>query len=320
MSAEGSETTTDIVELAKAYTEALDSEFNETRKEELSERIQQGEERRERLIEEHGKDHHLVTKVESTIDELKSELEEIKSTEENAEERREELLEAVAEGFELQGPWLEDDVICAATHALYGERDEEYVVLKREIRSEADVADIDDFDIIDMEDIVTLLARDALGETAVVKEAWEKFKGSANYPTFTVVSEHGPVGPSEVSDHLDKDYDTVNNWLKSPINFYDRFIPYYRPEEGTYWLSTTGRYYAARFEDSMELESSDTETEQEFDEEESERSSQTDVTKDFKAGQTESSAGEGEGQSIEDIEDTEEKADEFFSAMGDGSE
>ena len=79
---------------------------------------------------------------------------------------------------------------------------------------------------------MTLLAKDALDQTDKVIEQYKRLEGSKSFAVFEVFCEHGSMSSQETADELNKAKSDVNNWLKAPINFWDRLIPFYRPEKG----------------------------------------------------------------------------------------
>jgi hypothetical protein len=314
-----------ISQMAEEYRASLDDEVDESRKEELQEEIEQGEKKYERLVEEHGKDHRLAKKAQEVLETRRSELTELEEREEQFGAAREEFLQEVANEFELTERWLQTDVIESVTHALVGQQELSYKLFGEEIQSVEDLEGLDEFDRIERAEVVILLAKDSLGESEKVGEQWERLETSKSYQAFEVLAENGSLTSEEVAEILDEDKGTVNNWLKNPINLWDRLIPFYRPKQGEYGLSTTGRYF---YEHYYEGQGETAETEQEEDEQdEADEGSSEPKDEQTTLGATATPStysattendGEDSGEmDISEIEDTEDKADAMFSKVSD---
>jgi len=327
----------EIVEVAEQYIASIEKEVDEEQKKELKEEIKDGGERYERLSQEHGEGHKLVERAKKILDSRRTKLEELEQLEKRVGTAREEFLTVIADDFELSDQWLEGNVLEAVTHALYGRRDSSYKLFAEKITSLDDLTDYDELERIEMASIVALLAKDAIGETEKVEEQYQRLVDSKSFAAFEVLCEHRNQTSQEAAEKLDDDSSTVNNWLKSPINFWDRMIPFYRPKKGEYDLSTTGLYFREHYYEG-EIESGE-DTDGDKLKEKSEKdgeASETQVTLgDTSApsnesegaadddGETEGSASddcESEEANISEIEDTQEKADAMFSKVSDEPE
>lgn len=310
---------TDIHQMAQDYLATLDKEIDEERKEELEQSIEDGEERHERLVQEHGESHNLAKKAEEVIAHRQDELKELEEVETQYDTAREEFLQKIADEFELNEQWLQDEVAEAVTHALYGQHDSSYMLFGEEIQSLEDLEGLDKFEEIDRAEVVLFLAKDALGQTDHVNEQYQRLEGSKAFRPFQLLGEHGSLSSEEVAEKVDEKKGTANNWLKNPINHWDRLIPFYRPEKGHYALSTTGRYLYARYYDS-DLESPESGSEEE---ETSTEPEETQTTLEDTSSATNTLGEKDDTMSgtnstdVSDIEDTDEKAEALFSKVSD---
>jgi hypothetical protein len=317
----------DVREAAQDYLASLNNDVDESRKNELRDDIEDGEERYERLAQEHGEEHKLVKKAKSVLESRREELRELEEVEEQLGTAREDLLQKVADEFELSERWLQSEAIEAVTHALYGRRDQSYKLFGEEIQNEDVLSDFDDFEQIELAAVVALLAKDALGQTEKVREQYQRLEDSKSFAVFKVLCGNGSMTSQEVAEQLDEDKGTANNWLKSPLNFWDRLIPFYRPKKGAYGLSTTGQYfYKHYFDGEIETTEVDTQDEDEVEDETEDDSGETQATLGATAEAPSESEDEknraenSEESDISEIEDTEEKADAMFSKISDQSE
>jgi hypothetical protein len=313
-----------ISKLAEEYRASLDNEVDQSRKEELQEEIEQGEEKYKRLVEEHGEDHRLAKKAEEVLETRRNDLTELEEREEQLGAAREEFLQEVANEFELTERWLQTDIIESVTHALVGQQERSYKLFGEEIQSVDDLEGLDEFDRIERAEVVILLAKDSLGESEKVREQWERLETSKSYKAFEVLAENGSLTSEEVAEILNEDKGTVNNWLKNPINLWDRMIPFYRPKKGEYDLSTTGRYfYEHYYEGEGEIAETEQEDEQGEADEDSSEPADEQATLGVTATQsTDSTTSENDGEDsgetdISEIENTEDKADAMFSKVSD---
>jgi len=318
----------DISQMAEEYLGSIDDEVDESHKEELREKIEQGKEKYERLVEEHGKDHRLAKKAEEVLETRRSELNELEEREEQLGTAREEFLQEVANKFDLNERWLQADIIDTVTHALVGKKESSYKLFGEDIQNIEDLEELDKWDQIERAEVVILLAKDSLGESEKVSEQWERLESSKSYNAFEVLAEHGSQTPKEVAEKLDESKGVVNSWMKDRINKWDRLIPFYRPRQGEYGLSTTGRYFHEHYyEGGGEI----VETEQKGGEEDAADEDGSEPTEEqatlgTTANQSTESATTGSDEEelkekdIAEIEDTEEKADAMFSKISDRSE
>jgi len=308
----------DVRKAVEEYLSSLNNDVDESRKNELREDIEDGEERYERLVQEHGEEHKLVKKAKSVLESRREELRELEGIEEQLENIREDLLQKVADEFELSDQWLQSGAIEAVTHALYGRRDQSYKLFGVEIQSEDDLSDFDDFEQIELAAVVALLGKDALGQTEKVREQYQRLEDSKSFAVFKVLCGNGSMTSQEVAEHLDEDTGTANNWLKSPLNFWDRLIPFYRPKKGEYDLSTTGQYFYKHYFDG-EIETTEADTQDEMEDMSDDESGETQSTLGATSESEDETSGteNSEESDISEIEDTEEKADAMFSKVSD---
>lgn len=318
---ESESTTTDINQMAQDYLASVDKEIDEERKAELEKSIKEGQERHERLVQEHGESHNLAQKAEEIIEGRQDELQQLEEVEAQYDTAREEFLQKVADDLELNEQWAQNEVTEAVTHALYGQRDSSYMLFGEEIQSLEDLEELDVFEKIDGAEVVLFLAKDALGQTDHVKEQYQRLESSKSFSAFQLLGEHGSLSPEEVAEKVGEKKGTVNNWLKNPINKWDRLIPFYRPAIGQYGLSTTGRYFYEQYYDS-DLESPESGSE-EKEEEASTKSEETQATLEDSSstkdtsGKEDDTLGETDSTDVSAIEDTDEKAEALFSKVSD---
>ena len=337
----------EIIEAAEQYIASIEKEVDEEQKKELREEIKDGKERCERLSQEHGEGHKLVEKAKKILNSRRTELEELEQLEKQVGTARDEFLAVIADDFELSEQWLKGNVLEAVTHALYGQRDSSYKLFAERITSLDDLTDYDELERIEMASVIALLAKDATGETEKVEEQYQRLIDSKSFAAFEVLCEHRNQTSQEAAEKLGEDSGTVNNWLKSPINFWDRMIPFYRPKKGEYDLSTTGLYFREHYYEG-EIESGEDTDEDELKEksEEGGEAGETQVTlgdTSVPSNESEGAAGddgetegstndnsETEGSASDDcgseevniseIEDTQKKADAMFSKVSDEPE
>jgi hypothetical protein len=309
-------------QLADQYFGSVETEFDESRKAELEESIEDGEERYERLAEDHGEDHKLVKKAKEVVKTRRGKLEDLKQAEERIGTARNEFLSQVADNFEFTEEWFEEPVVEAVSHALYGERDSSYQVFAEEFRATEDLSSFDELERLELAAVITILAKDALGQTDTVAEQYERLANSKTFAAFEVLCGQDGLTSQEVANKVDGDSSKVNNWLKNPINFWDRLIPFYRPEKGRYALSTTGKYFREHYYDDeidAEYEVADVDADGEASNDTSDDSTDTQVTlSDTTSVSADEPTIEDEPATDEtDPETTEEKADRMFANIGD---
>lgn len=318
--------TNGIEQIAEEYLGSMAKEVDHAQKDELRQQIEDYQERYKKLVQEHGEDHNLAIKAEGILGNKEDELAELEEGEDEIEIIREKLLQKIGDEFELNERWLQTEVTKAVNHALYGKRDSSFMLFGEEIQSLEDLEGVDEFGRIERAEVVIHLAKDRLGQSQSVKEQYQRLNDSNSFAAFEILAQEGSLGSAEVAELLDKKKGTVNNWLKSPINFWDRMIPFYRPKKGEYDLSTTGRYFLQHFyngegelgeeaEESNEVDAPDDSADGE--------TGQTQATlggspvSSDQSGDGDSNSESGEGPSnLSKIEDTEKKAEEMFSRVG----
>lgn len=116
-----------------------------------------------------------------------------------------------------------------------------------ELAGPEDIEDLDELSRYDIIDVIRKLALDKLGETDDLEEVWLSIEGTTKEGAFRVVAESGSANPSDIVSSLDEDIErsAANNRLKNAIYQLD-VNPYHR-EDGTYYLSTAGRYIAVEY-------------------------------------------------------------------------
>ena len=184
------------------------------------------------------------------------------------------------------------------------------------------MSDFDELERLELAAVVTLLAKDALDQTDKVIEQYKRLEGSKSFAVFEVFCEHGSMSSQETADELNQAKSDVNNWLKAPINFWDRLIPFYRPEKGRYSLSTTGMYLRERYYEAQETtleKETDAETDSKASGEDDSESSDTQSTLADIGSESTEPIGTTEGQNTEAprADTAQEKADRMFSNIGD---
>lgn len=317
--------TAEVAQKADVYFESLEEEVDQSKKNELRREIEDYKERYEELIEEHGENHKLTKKAGDVVETKREELQELEEFEECRQSVREDFLSFTAEEFDLTHEWLEQEVVEAVNHALYGRRDSSFSLLGEEIVAE-DLDELSEFEKIDRAEVIIYLCKDFLGDSESVADQYQKFIDSTSFEPFGVLAEHGAISPSDVAEILDEDKGDVNNWLKSPINFWDKLIPYYRPKKGVYDLSTTGRYFLEHYYEEQIDVPVESEAEEDEEAEEDVNDGQatltgTSVSSDSTNVQDDGDESSGDDDSpdevdLSEIDDTEEKAQEMFSKVG----
>jgi len=314
--------TNEVVKSAEGYLVSLDNEVDQGRRDELRQEIEEFEERREELVQDHGEGHNLVKKVEEVLDHRQEEIQELEQTEEQVGAARKNLLEKTADEFELSEQWLQSEVVEAINHALYNQRNSNFMLSGEEIQTIEDIAERDELERIDQAEVVILLAKDRLEQSEKVREQYERLATSKAFLAFEVLAENGNLDPAEVAEKLNEKKTTVNNWLKNPINRWDRLIPFYRPKKGEYDLSTTGRYFYRHYYDG-DVESVEPDSEESMGEKRDEEDTQAQATLNDTAESSNQSAEDNSDgietnhSDLSDVEDTEQKAKAMFSRVSD---
>ena len=218
--------------------------------------------------------------------------------------------------------WLQSEVVEAINHALYNQRNSNFMLSGEEIQTIEDIAERDELERIDQAEVVILLAKDRLEQSEKVREQYERLATSKAFLAFEVLAENGNLDPAGVAEKLDEKKTTVNNWLKNPINRWDRLIPFYRPKKGEYDLSTTGRYFYKHYYDG-DVESVEPDSEESMGEKRDEEDTQAQATLNDTAESSNQSAEdktdgiETNRSDLSDVEGTEEKAEAMFSRVSD---
>ena len=254
-------TDTDIQTLAVKYKQALDNEPDLERLDEIKAEISDLEAKRSDVKEDFGEGHYLVDEINKKIETLHDERNGIKESTEAVEDRREALLQAASDnpGFRPKGDWLEPEVIQAFTHVLYGEQDDSLVVADRELSEPTDAENMGHSKRIQIMHEVASLAQDRLSDNQRVAEVWEEFRESRAHPALQVIASQPGVGPSEIADAHDKSKSTVRNWT-SDLAGQDQFRLVHTPKQGSYHLSTIGKYFTSHYAEPVDEKLTEDET------------------------------------------------------------
>lgn len=236
------------VEIAKAYEEALDTQAADDEYEAALERLNGLKERLERFKENYGDSDPATQELKEKIETAKKNVNELERERSKPEEFEHELLEA-AKGFMLDDEWLRSEVIEMLNRALTGSRYPTLRVDDIELSGPEDAKELDEFTRYDMIDIIRKLALDKLGKTDDLEEAWRSIEGTTKEEPFMVVVDTGGADPDDLMEAVDEDIErsVARNRLKSAVYQLD-INPYHR-EDGTYFLSTAGRYLATEYVD-----------------------------------------------------------------------
>lgn len=240
--------------LAQEYLDALDQEIDEGHRHGLETKREELRDRRERYVDQHGEDSSIVQRVDEKIEEVEYELEEFDTSAQQVEGLRDRLLESAKDEFEFNSEWLSSTTLEGLTHALYGKREDHLIIDQVRIQEPDVLTDIDDIDQLDMEHTLLLLIEDRLGETNTVNSRWERFSDSKYHIPFLIVARDGVATPDDVLPELedDADRDDAKNWLNRPLYDWEDLIPYYRPDDGEMALSTTGKYLARHYAETLD--------------------------------------------------------------------
>jgi hypothetical protein len=233
-------------ELAKTYLSALESSAADGEHEEALNRRDALRERLERFEESYGDSDPATQELREKVEDSDDRVTQLEKNRQAPEKAEHELLEA-ATSFMLDDRWLKPKVIEALNRALVGERHAELHVDDIELSGVGDAEDLDDVDHFDIIDVVRKLVLDKLGETDDVEQVWQSLEGSSREGPFRIVADSGEADPEDVMQAMDEDIErsVARNRLKSAV--YQLEINPYHREDGTYHLSTTGRYIAAKY-------------------------------------------------------------------------
>jgi hypothetical protein len=236
----------DPVELADAYLEALESKTDGARYEEARDRRDALQERLGQFEKKYGDSDPATQELREKVEAAGSRVAEIEQERQKPEEAERELLEA-ATGFMLNDEWLQPVVIKALNRALIGNVSKSLLIEEIEFQSPDDAEVIEDVDRYDVIDVVRGLAMDKLGDSEDARDVWRSIEGSTKEDPFRAVAELGTADTKTVVEMLDEDVDsgTVNNRLRNAVHHLD-ISPYHR-DDGTYQLSTVGKYIAVEY-------------------------------------------------------------------------
>lgn len=233
-------------ELAEAYTEALESRADGDEYDAAQEHLDALRARLEEFEESYGDSDPATEELREKVHTAEDEVADLKRQRREPEELEGELLEAVR-GFMLDDEWLQPDVIGALNRALVGAPHTSLRVDDIELSGPEDAEDLDDLTRFDIIDEIRKLALDKLGEADDIERVWRSIEGTTKEGAFRVVAEAGKADPDDVMESLDEDIErsAARNRLKNAV--YELDISLYHREDGTYFLSTAGRYIATEY-------------------------------------------------------------------------
>ena len=232
--------------LAEVYSDALESQANEEEYEQTKELLNGLTDRLNRFEDTYGESDTATQELREKVESTKEELEELEREKREPEKLEQELLQAATQ-FVVNEEWLQPKVIKALNKVLVGSAHSTLRVEEVEVSEPIDIEEVNDLSRYDIIDIIRRLAMDKLGESDDLKQIWNAIEGSVKEGPFRIVVETGGATPKKVMEKSDEDIDrvTANNRLKDSIHYLD-INPYHR-EDGTYHLSTVGRYIAVEY-------------------------------------------------------------------------
>jgi len=233
-------------EVAETYTEALENQVDTEEFHQAQERLDGLRERLEAFEETYGNSDPATQELKEKVQSAEAKVEELKHERREPEELERELLER-ATRFMLDDKWLQADVIEALNRALVETPYSTLRVDDIELSEPNDIEELDELTRYDIIDVVRKLVRDKLGESDDIRQVWQSIKGTTKEEPFQVVSETGEASPDDIVNSIDEDIErgVARNRLKSAVYQLD-ISPYHR-ENGTYYLSTAGRYIATHY-------------------------------------------------------------------------
>lgn len=245
----------DLEELAAAYLEALESEPDQERLDEIENEIEELKTNRSQTKDDLGENSYLIDEITQEIESLREERDQIRESAETVDERRESILRAAAEnpGFKPNKKWLTPVVTQALTHALCGETSESLIVAEQKLAEPADGEELDRSERIQVMREVAALSQDLLSGNQRVEKVWEELQGTRAYSAFQVIASQPGVGPSEIADVHDKNASTVRDWTSDLLG-QEEFKLVYTPKRGEYCPSTIGEFYSTHYDDTINSE------------------------------------------------------------------
>lgn len=233
-------------ELAEAYTEALESRADGDEYDDTREHLDALRSRLKRFAESYGDSDPATEELKERVQSAEDEVANLEQQRREPEELERELLES-ARRFMLDNEWLRPDVIKALNRALVGAPHETLRVDDFELSGPEDAEGLDDVTRFDIIDVIRKLAMDKMGEGDAVESAWQSIEGSTREEPFRIVSRMGSATSKDVMKAVDEDITRkdAKNRLNNAIYHLD-INPYYR-EDGTFSLSTAGRYIAVEY-------------------------------------------------------------------------
>lgn len=233
-------------DLCEQYLEALDSEIDVQRLDELEEEIAELEEERDQFVEDYGEDDVLVERVDDEIDGLMSEKDEIEGTVDQVDELETTILETVSSEFIAEDSYITESTIEALNHIFTGSRESELLVEDRVVTPDVEL----DSNVRTITDYIRKLALAKLRKDDSLQKTWSGIEGGKRLAPFsTVARADTPLSPSEVAERIGDGMErqTAGNRLRDAIHHAD-YSPYHRVD-GDYTLSTVGEFmYRAFYE------------------------------------------------------------------------
>lgn len=243
-------------ELCDRYIEALDSEIDVERLDELEEDIAELEEEREQFVEDYGEDDVLVERVDDEIEELVSEKEEIEGAVDQVDELEAKILERVSSGFIAEDSYITETTLEALNHIFTGSRESELLIEDWVVTPDGEL----DSNVRTITDYIRKLSLAKLGTDDSLRKTWSGIEGGKRLdPFLTVARADTPLSPSEVAERIGDGMErqTAGNRLRDAIHHAD-YSPYHRVD-GDYTLSTVGKFMYRKFYDSKEDKEFDSE-------------------------------------------------------------
>lgn len=235
-------------ELAEAYAEALETREDGDEYDAAVEHLDALRTRLERFEESYGDSDPATEELREKVQLAEDKVSELEQQRRKPQDLERKLLEA-ARGFMLDEDWLQPAVIEALNRALTGESDTYLRIDDFELSCPEDAENLDDVARFDIIDVVRKLALDKLGKADDIGSIWQAIEGTTKEDAFRVVANTGRADPDDVVEAVDEDIgrSAARNRLKNAVYNLD-ISPYHR-EDGTYSLSTVGRYIVTEYVD-----------------------------------------------------------------------
>jgi len=245
-------------DLCGQYLEALDSEIDAERLDELEEELVELEGERDKFVEDYGEDDVLIERVDDEIDELVSEKEDIEGAVDQVDELETKILETVSSGFIAEDSYITETTLEALNHISIGTRESELLIEDWVVTPDVEL----DSNVRTVTDYIRKLALAKLGTDDSLQKTWSGIEGGKRLdPFLTVARADNPLSPSEVAERIGDGMErqTAGNRLRDAIHYAD-YSPYHRVD-GDYTLSTVGEFMFREFYEGKTGEEADGEGE-----------------------------------------------------------